>query len=84
MEMIARDRVTHNLFTPSSTSSISLQQVIACEDYSTLSQLLQVTAYVLHFIKLLKNHLKSTPALQILALEPEEVISDKVGRGERL
>ena len=54
-ELIARDRLTHNLLTPSSALNVSLREVIACEEYSSLSRLLRVTAYVLRYIRILKS-----------------------------
>ena len=70
-EMKAKNLVTHNLLNPTASPSVDLQQVIVCEDYDNLTRLLHVTAYVLRFIRLLKDKDKdrSTPSHQLLTLE---------------
>ena len=48
--------------------------MIACEEYSSLSRLLRVTAYVLHFIRILKSRIRSVQLVPVSqTLEPEEV-----------
>ena len=59
-EMKVKNLVTHNLLTPSSSADLNLEQVIVCEDHSKLTRLLRVTAYVLRFIRLLKDRDSST------------------------
>ena len=51
-ELTTRGRSTHNLLTSSSASNVKLHEVVTCEQYSTLSRLLRVTAYVLRFIRM--------------------------------
>ena len=73
VEMMTEDRVTHNLFASNSTSGKGLQQVIVCENYSTLTRLLRVTAYVIRFVKILKSRVGSISTLQSPTLGPEEI-----------
>ena len=61
---------THNLLT-SNSSTVNLEQFITCENHSSLSRLLQVTAYVFWFIKLLKHKARSTGTIWSIILEPE-------------
>ena len=68
-EMKSKNLVTHNLLNPTASPSINLQQVISCEDYGNLTRLLHITAYVLRFIRLLKDKDRSTPSHQFLTLE---------------
>ena len=58
-EMKATDRnQVHSLLMFNSTTGLG--QLIRCEDYSSLSQLLKVTTYVLKFISILRKNLQST------------------------
>ena len=63
---------THSLLT-SNSSTVNLEQFITCEDHSSLSRLLRVTAYVIRFIKLLKHKARSTGTIRSIILEPEEI-----------
>jgi len=73
-EMTSRERLTHNLLTPSPASSVNLQEVISCEKYSTLSRLPHVTAYVLRYVRTLTNRIKSIQIAPLAkTLGPEEV-----------
>ena len=57
-EMKAADRkLIHSLLANDSTTG--LQQIMKCEDYSSLSKLLRVTAIVLKFVRLLMSKVKS-------------------------
>ncbi len=56
VEMRAQDKETHALLTG---DSASLDKVTRCEEYSSLSRLLSVTAYVLKFVPALKQAIKS-------------------------
>ena len=66
--------VTHSLLTPKSSPSANLEQLISCKNYSTLPRLLRVTAYVIHFVRLLKQ--KGGPISPSLELE-------EIGEAER-
>ena len=68
-EMKMKNLVTHNLLNHTASPSINLQQVIVCEDYGNLTQLLHVTAFVLRFIRLMKDKGRSIPSHQRLTLE---------------
>ena len=62
--------VTHSLLTPpKSSTSANLEQLISCKNYSTLPRLLWVTAYVIRFIRLLKQRGGPTSP----SLESEEI-----------
>ena len=63
---------THSLLT-SNSPTVNLEQFITCEDHSSLSRLLRVTAYVIWFIKLLKYKARSTGTIRSIILEPEEI-----------
>ena len=63
---------THSLLT-SNSSTVKLEQFISCENYSSLSKLLRVTAYVIRFIRLLKNKAKSSDTIRPNILEQEEI-----------
>jgi len=75
VEMMAKDRVSHNLLTGNPTPNVSLQQVIVCKNYSTLTRLLRVTAYVIRFLKMLKGRMRPNSSLlyQSLTLTPDEI-----------
>ena len=61
--------VTHSLLTPKSSPSANLEQLISCKNYGTLPRLLRVTAYVIRFVRLLKQ--RGGPISP--SLEPEEI-----------
>ena len=63
---------THSLLT-SNSLTVNLEQFITCEDHSSLSRLLRVTAYVIRFIKLLKHKEMFTGTIWSIILEPEEI-----------
>jgi len=66
-ELTTRGRSAHNLLMSSSASNVKLHEVVTSEWHSTLSRLLRVTAYVLRFIRMLKNKRcgHSAPAQQL-------------------
>ena len=74
-KMKVKDVVTHNLLVPNHSADINLQRVIVCEDYSKLTQLLLVTAYVLRFIHPLKA--RTRPTVTPCLLTPEEIAEAK-------
>ena len=56
VEMKAEDKKTHALLSGSVTS---INNVLRCEEYSSLSRLLSVTAYVLRFVQALKRAIEN-------------------------
>ena len=70
-EMKVKDVVMHNLLVSNHSAYINLQRVIVCEDYSKLTRLLRVTAYVLRFLYLLKA--RTRPTVTPCLLTPEEI-----------
>lgn len=77
-EMKAADRrLIHSLLT--SSTPISIRQIMKCEDYSDLSRLFRVTANVLKFVKLLKDKVKAVD-VEEEPLEPH----DELAEAERL
>ena len=70
-EMKVKNMVTQNLLVPNHSADINLERVIVCEDYSKLTRLLRVTAYVLRFIHLLKA--RTRPTITPCLLTPQEI-----------
>ena len=66
-----------NLLTTGTPCGISA--VISCEDFSKLTKLLRVTAYVLRFCEILKNRVKGMSRQGIVKLTaPEIAAADQV------
>lgn len=63
---------THSLLTPESSPSANLEELIPCKIHSTLQRLLRVTAYVIWFIRLLKERGRCNNNYS-LTLEPKEI-----------
>ena len=76
-EIVKTQSTVPNVFSITKTSKLSnLEQVINPHRFSTLVKLLQVTAFVLHFIRQLKTRHAATAALdnsELCAVEAKPV-----------
>ena len=73
-EMKAKDKcAVHSLLTTDVPTG--LRQIMKCDDFSTLSRLCRVTAYVLRFVKALKSSIQIsvTDVSSILSLNATEI-----------
>ena len=73
-EMRAADQ-THSLLSTDPPTGLTL--IMRCEDYGSFSWLLQVTAYVLKFLRLLKERSPAEKTEQVQPPQPSDIVEDE-------